>query len=180
MTVAKAWRFFLPLLIFFGLVWFLWRGLSLNPRDLPSVLINKPVPQFNLPQLHVPEKSLSAAEMKGQVWLLNVWASWCVSCRYEHPVLNELSKQGLVPIVGLDWKDTPADAKTWLIKYGNPYQMSISDAEGRTAIDLGVTGAPETFVIDKAGVIRYKHTGPISAEDLSKTLIPVIRELQKA
>ena len=180
MTLAKAWRFFLPLAIFFGLVWFLWRGLSLNPRDLPSVLINQPVPQFQLPQLHAPDKTLAASEMKGQVWLLNVWASWCVSCRYEHPVLNELSKQQLVPIIGLDWKDTVGDAKAWLVKFGDPYQMSISDAEGRTAIDLGVTGAPETFVIDKAGVIRYKHTGPISVEDLNKILIPIIRELQKA
>jgi cytochrome c biogenesis protein CcmG/thiol:disulfide interchange protein DsbE len=178
--MAKAWRYFLPLAIFFGLVWFLWRGLSLNPRDLPSVLINKPVPAFRLTKVHAPEQTFAAADMRGKVWLLNVWASWCVSCRAEHPVLKDLARQQVVPIVGLNWKDKGDDARAWLVKYGDPYELSVSDIEGRTAIDLGVTGAPETFVIDKAGVIRYKHTGPVGPEDVEKTLVPIIRELQKA
>lgn len=176
----KAWRYFLPLAIFFGLLAFLYRGLSLNPRDLPSVLINKPVPDFTLPQLAHPEKTLSAAEMKGKVWLLNVWGSWCISCRYEHPFLNELSKQGVVEIVGLSWKDRPEDASAWLKKYGDPYTLSVSDIDGRTAINFGVYGAPETYVIDKAGTIRYKYTGPIDQDVLREKLLPVITELKKA
>jgi len=176
---VRAWRYFLPLIIFFGLVWFLWRGLSLNPRDLPSVLINKPVPEFSLPQLQQPDKTLSAADMKGQVWLLNVWGSWCVSCRYEHPVLNELSRQQIVPIIGLNWKDKPEDARAWLAKYGDPYKLSVSDIDGRVAINFGVYGAPETFVIDQAGTIRYKYTGPLDAVAMRDILLPLIRDLKK-
>lgn len=176
---VRAWRYFLPLVIFFGLVWFLWRGLSLNPRDLPSVLINKPVPEFSLPQLQQPDKTLSAADMKGQVWLLNVWGSWCVSCRYEHPVLNELSRLQIVPIIGLSWKDKPEDARAWLAKYGDPYKLSVSDIDGRVAINFGVYGAPETFVIDQAGTIRYKHTGPLDAVVMRDILLPLIRDLKK-
>ena len=176
---VRAWRYFLPLVIFFGLVWFLWRGLSLNPRDLPSVLINKPVPEFSLPQLQQPDKTLSAADMKGQVWLLNVWGSWCVSCRYEHPVLNELSRLQIVPIIGLSWKDKPEDARAWLAKYGDPYKLSVSDIDGRVAINFGVYGAPETFVIDQAGTIRYKHTGPLDAVAMRDILLPLIRDLKK-
>jgi cytochrome c biogenesis protein CcmG/thiol:disulfide interchange protein DsbE len=180
MTFVRVWRYTLPLIIFFGLVWFLWKGLSLNPREIPSALINKPVPVFSLPQLHEPDKQLGAADMKGRVWLLNVWGSWCVSCRYEHPILNALAKQGLVPIIGFNWKDKPEDAKAWLTKFGDPYQLSVSDLDGRVAIDFGVYGAPETFVIDKAGMIRYKHTGPISEDMMRNTLIPLIHELNKA
>ena len=111
MHMLRTWRFFLPLTIFFGLLWFLWAGLSLNPREIPSALINKPAPAFELVQLLAPEKKLSGADMKGQVWLLNVWGSWCVSCRYEHPFLIELAKEQVVPIIGLNWKDKPEDAK---------------------------------------------------------------------
>ena len=178
--VAKAWRYFLPLAIFFGLVYFLWRGLSLDPKVIPSALLNKPAPQFSLAQLQAPEQTLSAADMKGQVWLLNVWGSWCVSCRYEHPVLNDLAKQQLVPIIGLNWKDRPEDATAWLARFGNPYQTSVMDRDGRVAIDFGVYGAPETFVIDKAGMIRHKHTGPISPDDLRNVIVPLLRELKKA
>ena len=179
MTVVRVWRYALPLVIFFGLVWFLWKGLSLNPREIPSALINKPVPTFSLPQLHDPGKQLGGADMKGRVWLLNVWGSWCVSCRYEHPVLNALAKQGVVPIIGFNWKDRPEDAKAWLKKFGDPYQVSVSDLDGRVAIDFGVYGAPETFIIDKAGMIRYKHTGPISEEMMRNTLVPLILQLNK-
>ena len=178
--VAKAWRYFLPLAIFFGLVYFLWRGLSLDPKVIPSALLNKPAPQFSLAQLQAPEQTLSAADMKGQVWLLNVWGSWCVSCRYEHPVLNDLAKQQLVPIIGLNWKDRPEDATAWLARFGNPYQTSVMDRDGRVAIDFGVYGAPETFVIDKTGMIRHKHTGPISPDDLRYVIVPLLRELKKA
>jgi len=177
--LARAWRYFLPLAIFFGLLAFLWKGLSLDPRAIPSPMINLPAPAFTLPQLHAPEKTFSAAEMKGKVWILNVWGSWCVSCRYEHPSLNRLAKQQLLPIIGLNWKDVPADAQGWLAKFGNPYTLSVSDAEGRVAIDYGVYGAPETFIIDKNGVIRMKHTGPIDEKILEEKLLPVIRELQK-
>lgn len=178
--LVRAWRYALPLAIFFGLVAFMWKGLSLNPREIPSALLNKPVPVFALPQLHQPEKTLSAADMKGKVWLLNVWGSWCVSCRYEHPVLNALSKQNLVPIIGFNWKDKPEDAKAWLVRFGDPYQLSVSDLDGRVAIDFGVYGAPETFIIDKAGMIRYKHTGPISDDIMRDKLVPLIQELNKS
>lgn len=179
MHMLRTWRFFLPLTIFFGLLWFLWTGLSLNPRDLPSALLNKPVPEFSLPLLHDPSKHLSAADMKGKVWLLNVWGSWCPTCQFEHPQLNALAKQSVVPIIGFNWKDKPEDAKAWLARFGNPYQVSVSDLDGRVAINFGVYGAPETFVIDKAGMIRFKHTGAITEEMLRDTLIPLIRDLDK-
>ena len=178
--MLRTWRFFLPLAIFIGLLWFLYTGLSLNPREIPSALINKPTPAFELAQLHSPNKKLGNADMKGKVWLLNVWASWCVSCRYEHPFLKELAKEQVVPIIGLNWKDKPEDAKAWLAKFGDPYMVSVSDLDGRTAIDFGVYGAPETFVIDATGMIRYKHTGPIDATVLREKLLPVIRELKKS
>lgn len=176
----RAWRYLLPLAIFFGLLWFMWKGLSLNPREIPSALLNKPVPAFSLPLLHDPSRSLGAADMKGKVWLLNVWGSWCASCRYEHPILNALAKKGVIPIIGLNWKDRPEDARSWLVKFGDPYQFSVSDIDGRVGIDFGVYGAPETFIIDKAGMIRYKHTGPISEAMMNDTLIPIIQGLNKA
>jgi cytochrome c biogenesis protein CcmG, thiol:disulfide interchange protein DsbE len=178
-SIKTAWRYFLPLGIFFGLVFFLWKGLSLNPRDIPSALIDKPVPNFTLPQLHSPDKTLSAADMKGQVWLMNVWGSWCATCQYEHPVLNELAKRQVVPIIGFNWKNEPDDAKAWLRKFGDPYKISVADREGRVAIDFGVYGAPETFIIDKAGMIRHKHTGAISPSDLQNTIVPLIEKLKK-
>ena len=130
--------------------------------------------------MHDAGKSLAALDMKGKVWLLNVWGSWCVSCRYEHPVLNALAQKSVVPIVGFNWKDKPEDAKAWLVKFGDPYTLSVSDLEGRVAIDLGVYGAPETYLIDKAGMIRYKHTGPITEEVMNDTLVPLIQGLNKA
>lgn len=179
-AAKRAWQFFLPLAIFFTLVWFLYQGLFLNPREVPSALIDKPAPSFSLATLHAPAQKFSPADMRGKVWLLNVWGSWCASCRYEHPFLNDLAKQQVVPVVGFNWKDDPAAAKNWLVKYGDPYQLSVSDLDGRVAIDWGVYGAPETFVIDKAGMIRYKHTGPIDAAILADKLLPMIRDLQKA
>ncbi len=177
--MARVWRYFLPLAIFLGLLYFLWRGLSLDPHVIPSPLINRPAPEFSLPQLDAPEKTFTASSMKGRVWILNVFGSWCVSCRYEHPSLNELAEKKLVPIVGLNWKDLRPDATAWLARFGNPYSLVVSDAEGRVAIDYGVSGAPETFIIDKNGVIRFKVPGPIDQRMLKEDIMPVIRELQK-
>jgi cytochrome c biogenesis protein CcmG/thiol:disulfide interchange protein DsbE len=179
MNVQKAWRYFLPLAIFLGLCVFLWKGLSLNPREIPSALLNKSVPSFELALLHDNAKKFSPAQMAGRVWIVNVWGSWCVSCRYEHPHLNEMAKQGLVPIIGLNWKDQPDTARAWLKRFGDPYQLSVMDLDGRVAIDFGVYGAPETFVIDKQGVIRYKHTGPVDAKIVKETLTPLIEQLNR-
>lgn len=174
----RAWQFFLPLAIFAVLVGFFYRGLFLNPREVPSALIDKPVPAFSLARLDDPKRVFAPQDMQGKVWLLNVWGSWCVSCRYEHPILNELARTAAVPVVGLNWKDEREAALAWLAKYGDPYLLSVQDALGRTAIDLGVYGAPETFVVDKAGVIRYKHTGPLDAKTLEAKVLPVVREWQ--
>ena len=172
-------RFLLPLGIFIVLVGFLAIGLNLNPREVPSPLINKPAPAFELPQLHKPEATFSPKDMQGKVWLLNVWASWCVSCRQEHPLLVELAKSGLVPIYGLNYKDPRDDAMRWLKQFGDPYVLSIIDAEGRIGIDYGVYGVPETYVIDKAGVIRLKQIGPVTQDALEKTILPLVAELSK-
>ena len=170
-------RNWLPLIVFAVLVVFLGIGLSLNPREVPSPLIGKPAPDFRLPQLHQPDVNFAPADLKGQVWLLNVWASWCVSCREEHAVLNEFAQAKRVTLVGLNYKDEPADARQWLAKLGNPYRLSISDREGKVGLDWGVYGVPETFVIDKKGVIRHKHIGPVDAKSLQDTLIPMIQSL---
>ena len=172
-------KFFIPIAVFIVIGGFLLVGLRLNPREVPSPLIDKPAPSFNLARLHEPAKTLGVADMKGQVWLLNVWASWCVACRTEHPLLVELAKRKIVPIVGLNYKDKPEEAKTWLAKLGDPYSMSVMDRDGRVGIDFGVYGVPETFVIDKTGLIRYKQIGPVTAESLEQTIVPLLRELQK-
>lgn len=172
-------KYLLPLAAFVVLVAFLAIGLNLNPRDVPSPLVGKPAPDFKLPLLSDPAKNFSPAEMKGKVWLLNVWASWCVSCRQEHPVLVSFAKQGNVPIVGLNYKDKIADGKKWLVDFGDPYQLSVVDADGRVGINYGVYGVPETYVIDKQGLIRLKHTGPITADSLKTQILPLVAELSK-
>jgi cytochrome c biogenesis protein CcmG/thiol:disulfide interchange protein DsbE len=169
---------FWPFIVFLVLAIFLYIGLSLNPHEVPSPLIDKPAPNFSLPQLFEPSKRVSSQDMKGQVWLLNVWASWCVSCREEHPVLVELSKRGIIPIYGLDYKDKDEDGKAWLHNGGNPYTMVVTDADGRVGIDYGVYGVPETYVIDKQGIIRYKQIGPITDDNLKEKILPKIAELQ--
>jgi cytochrome c biogenesis protein CcmG/thiol:disulfide interchange protein DsbE len=141
-------------------------------------LINKPAPAFELPQLKNPTANFSPAEMKGQVWMLNVWASWCVSCRYEHPLFMQLAKSKIVPLYGLNYKDERQDSIAWLNQHGDPYVLSAYDIDGRVGIDYGVYGTPETYVIDKAGVIRYKHIGPVSPKDLQETILPLIKELR--
>jgi len=173
-------KLLIPLAVFGVLFAFLLVGLTLNPREVPSPLIGKPAPAFELVQLHRPERKLGTGDMKGQVWLLNVWASWCVSCRVEHPILMQFSKSKLVPIVGLNYKDKPDEGIAWLKEHGNPYDVSVVDRDGRVGIDWGVYGVPETFVVDKAGVIRYKHIGPVDTAALESKILPLVRELQRA
>ena len=173
----KTLRWSIPLAVFVVLLAFLWVGLGRDPHEVPSPLIGKPAPAFQLVQLHDAGKTLAADDLKGKVWLLNVWASWCVSCRVEHPLLVEMSKQGIVPIVGLNYKDKREDGVQWLTKFGNPYMLSAYDVEGRVGIDFGVYGVPETFLIDKQGVIRYKQIGPITPEALEKKIMPLVRKL---
>jgi cytochrome c biogenesis protein CcmG/thiol:disulfide interchange protein DsbE len=170
-------RYLLPLLLFIVLVGFLAVGLKLKPREVPSPLVGKPAPAFSLPLLHDPDKTLSLADLRGQVWLLNVWASWCVACREEHPVLVDLARSGAVPLYGLNYKDPRADALQWLQRFGNPYRQSMSDTAGLVGIDFGVYGVPETFVIDKGGVIRFKHIGPVTPEVLRDKILPLVKQL---
>ncbi|HEX6003617.1 MAG TPA: DsbE family thiol:disulfide interchange protein [Burkholderiales bacterium] len=172
-------RFGVPLGIFLALVVLLAIGLNLNPREVPSPLIDKPAPGFFLPQLHAPERNFSPASMKGQVWILNVWASWCEACRDEHPVLVDFAKRGVAPLLGLNYKDRRADALEWLKRFGDPYSTSIVDAEGKVGIDYGVYGVPETYVIDKQGIIRYKRIGPVTPEIVQNKLIPLITDLNR-
>ena len=174
----KALKFGVPLAVFVALVAFFAVGLMRDPREVPSPFIGKPAPAFKLEELHRPGSSFAPEQMKGKVWLLNVWASWCVSCRVEHPLLVDMSKRKVVPIVGLNYKDNRGDGVSWLSKFGNPYQLSAHDFEGKVGIDYGVYGVPETFVIDKQGVIRYKQIGPITPEALEKKILPLIRELE--
>lgn len=171
-------RFLIPLALFIVLVGFLAVGLRLNPREVPSPLINKPAPAFTLPELTDPQRMFSEKDMLGKVWLLNVWASWCVSCREEHPVLVAFSKRKIVPVYGLNYKDDRKDALAWLARLGDPYTMSIMDRDGRIGIDYGVYGVPETYVIDKQGVIRYKQIGPVTPEVLEAKILPLVKKLQ--
>ena len=173
-------RYLLPLGIFVALVLLLGVGLSLNPREVPSPLIGKPAPAFQLPQLHQPEQTFAPGELKGKVWILNVWASWCAACRDEHPVLTDLARSGLAPVFGLNYKDKRDEALAWLKRYGDPYQASVFDADGRVGIDYGVYGVPETYVIDKLGVIRYKRIGPVTPEIVQKKIAPLVAELNRS
>ena len=172
-------RFLWPLAIFILLVGFLAAGLRLDPREVPSPLVGKPAPAFDLPILHQPDKRFVPADMRGKVWLLNVWASWCVSCRDEHPVLLALAKRGVVPVLGLNYKDKGDDATAWLKQFGNPYELSVVDADGRIGIDYGVYGVPETYLIDAEGVIRYKQIGPITPAVLEQKILPLATALKK-
>lgn len=193
-------KFLVPLVLFLLLVGFLGFGLSLNPREVPSPLIDKPAPGFSLARLDQPEQRFALEEMRGQVWLLNVWASWCVACREEHPVLVALARRNIVPIVGLNYKEVRGDgaldargmaleaetamaierARKWLGAHGDPYTLSVLDIDGRVGIDFGVYGVPETFLIDRDGRIRYKHIGPVTPDNLQKVIIPKIEELKRA
>jgi cytochrome c biogenesis protein CcmG/thiol:disulfide interchange protein DsbE len=173
-------KFLIPLALFIVLVGFLAVGLNRDPHEVPSPLINKTAPAFEIAQLEEPNKTFSPASMKGQVWILNVWASWCVACREEHPVLVELAQSQVAPLVGLDYKDKREDALAMLSTQGNPYLLSAYDANGRVGIDYGVYGVPETYVIDRAGVIRFKHIGPITTQILNQKIYPLVSELKKS
>jgi cytochrome c biogenesis protein CcmG/thiol:disulfide interchange protein DsbE len=170
---------YLPLLVFFVIAVFLGIGLTMNPKDIPSPLIGKPVPQFTLPPVKGRTMGLATADLRGQVSIVNVFASWCVACREEHPILMDLSKQGILPIHGLNYKDKPDDAQAWLDQLGDPYTRTGADISGRVAIDWGVYGVPETFIVDREGRIAYKHIGPMTAEVLRDKIMPVITKLQQ-
>jgi cytochrome c biogenesis protein CcmG/thiol:disulfide interchange protein DsbE len=192
-------RFLIPLAAFIVLLVFLAIGLNRDPRDVPSPLVGKPAPAFTIPILAEPTKNFGPEQMQGKVWLLNVWSSWCVSCRQEHPVLVAFSNTGQVPIVGLNYKEVRGDggidwekldaaaekqmvvarASNWLSQHGNPYLLSALDIDGRVGINYGVYGVPETYVIDKTGIIRMKHTGPITPESMQKRILPLVAELSK-
>lgn len=172
-------RYLIPLVLFIVLVVFLAIGLGRDPHEVPSPLINKAAPTFRLPQLQDPTKTFSAEDMRGKVWLLNVWASWCVSCRDEHPLLLEYAKTGAVPIYGMNYKDNRQDALAWLGELGDPYTLSFSDTDGRVAIDYGVYGAPETYLIDQNGIIRFKQIGAVTPEVWTKTILPKVQELNR-
>jgi cytochrome c biogenesis protein CcmG/thiol:disulfide interchange protein DsbE len=172
-------RYLIPLGIFLVLVAFFAIGLKLDPREVPSPLIDKQAPAFEVVQLHEPDKLIGTEQLRGQVWLLNVWASWCVACRSEHPHLVELARQNLVPIYGLNYKDERDDALRWLRQFGDPYMVSAHDLDGRVGLNYGVYGVPETFLIDKEGVIRYKHIGPVDPDVINNTIMPMVRELQQ-
>jgi cytochrome c biogenesis protein CcmG/thiol:disulfide interchange protein DsbE len=173
-------RFILPLGIFAALIALLGVGLTLNPREVPSPLIGKPAPHFELPQLHETARTFTEKDMLGKVWVLNVWASWCVSCREEHPVLLELAASGAVPLYGLNYKDKREEGLAWLKGMGDPYRLSIYDFDGKVGIDYGVYGVPETYVIDKSGVIRYKRIGPLTREIVKEKLLPLVQQLGRA
>ncbi|MGE5097106.1 MAG: DsbE family thiol:disulfide interchange protein [Betaproteobacteria bacterium] len=169
----------LPLAAFTILAAFLGMGLTLNPRELPSPLIGKPAPDFSLPRLHAAQELIAPAQLRGRVWVLNVWASWCSSCRAEHEQLMALARREALPIYGLDYKDERDAGIAWLARHGNPYVASAFDAEGRAGIDWGVYGVPETFLVDAQGVIRYKHIGPLTPAVIEGQILPLARELSR-
>jgi cytochrome c biogenesis protein CcmG, thiol:disulfide interchange protein DsbE len=172
-------RYLIPLVLFLILAVFLAIGLTRDPHELKSVLINKPAPEFRLPQLKAADKTISTTDMRGKVWLLNVWASWCVACRDEHPWLIEYAKSGVVPIYGLNYKDRREDALATLEEIGDPYAVSAVDLDGRVGIDFGVYGAPETYVIDQGGTIRFKYVGPMMPDVWKDKILPVVQELNR-
>lgn len=173
----KRWPFIAPLAIFAVLLPFLGAGLKLDPREVPSPLIGKTAPAFALTALHDPMQTIAREDMAGKAWLLNVWASWCSACREEHAALLEFSQRGGVPVIGLNYKDSRPQAQAWLARFGNPYAASLFDAQGEVGIDFGVYGVPETFVIDRQGVVRFKHVGPITPQVLRERIEPLLRQL---
>jgi cytochrome c biogenesis protein CcmG, thiol:disulfide interchange protein DsbE len=169
----------IPLVLFIALVVFLLVGLRRDPHEVPSPLINKPAPAFKLPQLHEPARTFSVESMRGKVWVLNFWGTWCVACREEHPMLVEFAKSGALPIYGVDYKDDREAAKQWLNELGNPYTLTAFDVDGRTSIDYGVYGAPESYLIDKNGVIRFKQIGPITEDVWNNKFLPLAKQLNQ-
>lgn len=178
-TNNVKWGAFAPLLLSFGLLVLLGVGLTLNPRKVPSPLIGKPVPIFDLPSVKGRAPGLSSRDLRGEPALVNVFASWCAACREEHPLLMNLKKNQVILIHGLNYKDKPDNAKEWLDQLGDPYARTGADIDGRVGIDWGVYGVPETFVIDRDGRIAYKHIGPITPDELRKTILPLIDKLRR-
>lgn len=174
----RHFLYFLPLLVFLGISIYFAIGLGKDPREIPSALIDKPVPQFELPPLMEDLPGLASADFGGEVVMVNVFASWCIPCRIEHPLITRLAEDGILPVYGLNWKDEKADALAWLNELGNAYTRIGWDLSGRVGIDWGVYGVPESYIVGKQGRIRYKHVGPISREALNETILPIIRELQ--
>ncbi|GJG97279.1 DsbE family thiol:disulfide interchange protein [Cupriavidus pauculus] len=175
-------RYLLPLAIFLAIVVALGAGLRHDPRELQSALVGKPAPAFALPVLPVPgqpERMVQAADMRGKIWILNVWASWCAACRTEHPVLVDFAAKSPVPLYGLNYKDTTPAAEAWLQQMGNPYVQSLVDADGRVGIDFGVYGVPETYIIDAQGTVRYRQVGPVTPDVLERQIKPVLQRLQQ-
>lgn len=171
-------RYGIPLIVFIMLIGLFWVGLGLNPRELPSPLVGREAPKFNIPELYDPQRRVSEADLKGEVTVLNVFASWCVSCRREHGLLVQMSKQG-IRLIGLNYKDEADDAKEYLRRGGNPYLLTGFDQRGDAGIEWGVYGTPETFIIDRQGVVRYKHTGPLYPGILTETIYPLLAELNQ-
>lgn len=176
--MARYLRYLVPLLLFVLLAGLLYRGLSLDPKIVPSPLIGKPMPSFTLTRLDDPGATISDADLRGKISVLNVWATWCTSCRAEHEVLLEFARASKVAIYGLNYKDNRADAQRWLRQLGNPYIANAFDADGRTGIDWGVYGAPETFIMDRDGIIRHKHIGPLTSQVLATEILPLIAKLE--
>jgi len=170
---------FIPLILFIALGVVLYRGLSLNPQALPSALVGQKMPDFTLTQLLKPSVTLTEGDLKGDIVLLNVWGTWCVYCKYEHPYLVDIAQSERVKLYGLNYKDDRDDAKQWLVDYEDPYVLSIFDPLGKLGIELGVTAAPETFVIDKQGMIRMKHVGPIDGRVWKDKFLPMIESLEQ-
>lgn len=169
---------FIPLAVFAVLALFFWRGLSLDPNKMPSALLNKPVPKFTLPRLLNAQEVRNETMLLGKVSLLNVWSTTCVTCREEHAFLNQLQAKG-VHIVGIDYEDDVKDARRWIAELGNPYDDIVVDETGRLGLDLGVFGLPETYVVDKQGIIRYKHIGDINQKVWEETIQPILQSLER-
>jgi len=174
--MKRLW-FLIPLGAFLALAIVLAVGLKRDPREVPSPLIDKPAPKFALARLDDAGKTVRLDDLKGKVFILNVWASWCVACREEHPVLLDFAKKRVVPVYGLNYKDTRPEASAWLARFGNPYDASFFDEDGRVGLDFGVYGVPETFIVDGNGVIRMKHIGPITPEVLANKIEPLLKKL---
>jgi cytochrome c biogenesis protein CcmG/thiol:disulfide interchange protein DsbE len=175
----KVLKFLIPLAVFLGVSIFLFKGLSLNPREVPSPLIDKAAPSFSLPLLHENGNALSTDDMRGQVWLLNVFASWCGPCLEEHPIIVDFSDRGVIPVLGLNYKDNPVNAKKWLERHGDSYSRVVVDIDGRSGLDYGVYGVPESFLIDGDGIIRYKKIGPLSQADIEADILPLIDKYKR-
>ena len=179
MTAALRLRYVLPLVVFAAMAVALGVGLTLKPREIPSVLIDKPVPRFALPGLQGMGEGFSSEDLVGKVRLVNFFASWCIACRAEHPLLNRLNSEGIVPVFGINYKDKPTNARAFLDRLGNPYSRIGTDRDGRVGIDWGVYGLPESFLVDRNGRIIYKQIGPFTERDIERTLIPLIEKLKR-